>query len=63
LVELFALAEKKDGGFDPLILAHQIRFIQTVKECPEFFTANVPWQHIQGFYARLREDVLKNMGA
>ncbi len=59
--QLIELGQKKDASVDPLILAHQIQFIKTVKSSPPYLLANVPWKQIQGFFEHLHDQVLDEL--
>lgn len=58
LSELIRIGQSKDSGLDPLILAHQIQFIQTVSKKPDYFIANVPWPQIQVFFSTWHDQIL-----
>ncbi len=56
--ELLALGQRKDAGLDALVLAYQLRYIQTVQTAPPYFLANVPWPQLQASFQRLHDDLL-----
>ncbi len=58
LPELIQIGQSKDSGLDPLILAHEIQFIQTVSKKPDYFIANVPWAQIQLFFSTWHRQIL-----
>ncbi len=58
LPQLIELGQKKDQGLDPLVLAHQMQFIQKIPAAPPYFLANVPWKQVQGFFANLHDQIL-----
>jgi hypothetical protein len=52
------LGLKKDAGLDPLLLAAQIADLPGHGR-PDFLRADVPWEHVQYFFRRMREDLLR----
>jgi hypothetical protein len=53
-----ALGRKKEAGLDPVILAEQLRWIES-RPRPDFLRTDVPWENVLHFFARFREDVLR----
>ncbi|MBF0104944.1 MAG: nucleotidyl transferase AbiEii/AbiGii toxin family protein [Deltaproteobacteria bacterium] len=58
LDKLIELGQKKDAGLDPLILAHQLSYIQTVRQRPKIFLTNTPFKQIQNFFGYWRKEIL-----
>ncbi|MBI4236888.1 MAG: nucleotidyl transferase AbiEii/AbiGii toxin family protein [Deltaproteobacteria bacterium] len=61
--ELLALGQRKDAGLDALVLAYQLRYIQTVPTAPPYFLANVPWPHVQASFQHLHDALLDDAKA
>lgn len=61
--ELLALGQQKDAGLDALVLAYQLRYIQSVPTAPPYFLANVPWPHLQASFQRLHDALLDHASA
>ncbi len=59
--ELLELGLQKDAGVDPLVVAHQMTFIQSIKTSPDIFLANVPWQHVLDYFSRLHDEILDTL--
>lgn len=53
-----ALGLEKDAGIDPLILAAQMKFVQS-RPRPDFLRTDVPWENVKDYFRTLREDVLR----
>ncbi len=52
------LGRQKEAGLDPINLAEQMRYVETQPR-PDFLRTDVPWEIVQHFFARMREDVLR----
>ncbi len=54
------LGRRKDAGIDPLLLAAQIRFIESQGR-PDYLRTDVPWANVRYFFRRMREDLLRSI--
>jgi hypothetical protein len=52
------LGRRKEAGLDPILLAEQMRWVQSQPR-PDFLRTDVPWENVLHFHRRLREDVLR----
>lgn len=56
--EALELGLRKERGLDPLLLASQMQYVQSQAR-PDFLRTDVPWENIQHYFRRMREDVLR----
>ncbi len=60
-VQLIELGQKKDAGLDPLVLAHQIQYIQSIPQTPSIFLPNLAWKQVQDFFEKFHDELLEGL--